>query len=545
MGLTADRLKRVITRYHDRLSSYREALNGLNVYPVPDGDTGTNMSLTLGSVLAHVEHAVSMEDVARGLADGSLLGARGNSGVILSQILRGFADAFRHEDEIGVPHLVDALDRASTAAYQAVLRPQEGTILTIVREASEAASEAGTTVGNDLAALLERVYSRSEDALERTPEMLPVLRQAGVVDAGGAGLLLLIAAFLEEVTGVEVRLPERLLTAHADLGALGLGAPGLDRELAGLRYEVMFFLETTGDRLAEFRERWSGLGDSIVVVGGDGLYNCHIHTDEIGPAIEAGVAVGRPRDIRVTDLVEQAGDHEVHAGVSGFRPRPEVLESPIGVVAVVSGPGLVGVFTELGVQAVVSGGQTMNPSTEDLLAVVESIPADCVVVLPNNKNIVPVAEQLDGLTTKSVVVVPTRSVPQGIAAMLAYSPTGSHLDPLVDDMAAAASSVVDGEVTRAVRDAVVEFGRISQGEWLGIADGTIVVSDRDQQTVLRGLVASILPVGAELLTVYVGEHAEPSASKALEAWLGELHPLLEVEFVAGGQPLYPYLVSVE
>jgi uncharacterized protein len=214
-------------------------------------------------------------------------------------------------------------------------------------------------------------------------------------------------------------------------------------------------------------------------------------------------------------------------------------------VTVVAGPGLVGVFSELGVQGVVSGGQTMNPSTEDLLAVVDSVPAAAVVVLPNNKNIVPVAEQLDALTTKTVVVVPTRSVPQGIAAMLAYSPFALDLDTLVDDMAAAASSVVDGEVTRAVRDAVVEFGRISQGEWLGIADGTIVVSDRDQQTVLRGLVASILPVGAELLTVYVGEHAEPSASKALEAWLGELYPSLHVEFVAGGQPLYPYLVSVE
>lgn len=545
-GLTPDHLKRIMARYHERLSLYEQAINDLNVYPVPDGDTGTNMASTLASFVDRMTDAETMAEVAAVIADGSLMGAQGNSGIILSQILRGLADVFRSTEEISARQLVEALDGASTAAYAAVNRPQEGTILTVVREAAEAAREEGTAVGEDLATLLERVYKRAEDALERTPEMLPVLERAGVVDAGGAGLLLLIAAFLEEVTGVEVELPERLLRAQADLAALGGVAAAPDGEPSGLRYEVMFLLEAQDGAVEGFRRRWDELGDSIVMVGGEGLYNCHIHTDHIGASIEAGIEAGRPREIRVTDLREQAGDHAVHSGIAGFRPRPEVLDAPIGVVAVVAGSGLVDVFAELGVQGVASGGQSMNPSTEALLKVVDAVPASIVVVLPNNKNIVPVAEQLDALTTKTVVVVPTRSVPQGIAAMLAYVPGRVDLGELIDDMAAAASSVVDGEVTRAVRDAVIDMGRISRGDWLAIADGTIVDAGAELQAVLRGLVASILPpVGAEKVTVFLGAEAEPSATKALEAWLSEIHPELDVVFVPGGQRLYPYLVSVE
>lgn len=539
MRFASSDIKRVIDRFHERLTTYRQALNDLNVYPVPDGDTGTNMALTLGSVMKHLDGASSMSEVADGIAEGSLMGARGNSGVILSQILRGLTDIFRRAEEVGVGDLASALDRASAAAYKAVQRPVEGTILTVLREAAEAAGEVGTEAGDDLAGFMQRVYDRAVDALERTPDMLPVLKQAGVVDAGGAGLLLLLAAFLEVASGVEVDLPERVLFAQADLSAIEVTDGGISE----LRYEVMFFLDAPEESMEGFRDAWERMGDSIVVVGGERVWNCHIHTDSIGPAIEAAIAVGRPNDIRITDLLEQAGDRAHHE--APFEPREEFLDVPIGVVAVVVGAGLVGIFRELGVQGVVSGGQTMNPSTEDLLAVVDAIPAGVVVVLPNNKNIVPVAEHLNALSTKEVVVVPTRSVPQGIAAMMGYQPGESDVRRTVEDMAAAASAVLDGEVTQAVRDARVDYGLIEKGEWLGIADGTIVVSDRDQEAALRGLTAAILPPDPEILTLYLGEGARVSVIKSLEAWLSELHPALEVERVDGGQPLYPYLLSLE
>lgn len=542
MTLRAEDIKAVIHRYHECLSDYREALNGLNVYPVPDGDTGTNMTLTMGSVIDSFEPDQTMQAVAEALTHGSLMGARGNSGVILSQILRGLADTFRTGDEVGVTQLVSALDRASTAAYKAVQRPVEGTILTVLRESAEAAKAGGTQAGEDVAVLLRAVYERGVEALENTPELLPVLKQAGVVDAGGAGFLLLLSSFLEVVTGAEVELPERVLRARADLDAIQ--PSGAETGVADLRYEVMYLLDADETGVERLRSVWSELGDSIVVVGGEGRWNCHIHTDLIGPSIEAGIEAGTPRDIKITDLAEQAGDVRLH-GSDGFQPLPEAAASPIGVVTVVAGAGLVGVFRQLGVQGVATGGQTMNPSTEDLLRVVESAPADVVVVLPNNKNIVPVAEQLDGLTTKAVSVVPTRSVPQGVAAMFGYDPSDDQLYSVIDDMAAAASSVVTGEVTRAVRDAVVDFGSISRGDWLGIADGTIVVADPDLETTLRGLVAAVLMPGAELLTVYSGEGSSPATTKALEAWLSELHPHMEVAVIEGGQPVYPYLISLE
>ncbi|MDH4116771.1 MAG: DAK2 domain-containing protein [Acidimicrobiia bacterium] len=539
MGLRSEDIKAVVRRYHERLTDYRDALNGLNVYPVPDGDTGTNMTLTMGSVVDSVDSAESMSDVADVISRSSMMGARGNSGVILSQILRGLADSFRHASEVGVDELAAALDSASAAAYRAVQRPVEGTILTVLREAAEAAKSGGGTAGQDLSMLLRSVYDRAVVALENTPEMLPVLKQAGVVDAGGAGFLLLLASFLEVVTGADVELPERVLRARADLDAIEVGQ---NNGIADLRYEVMFLLDCDEEGVERFRGEWEALGDSIVVVGGDGTWNCHIHTDHIGASIEAGIAVGRPRDIRITDLAEQAGEHSMHGA---FEPMESSLDAEVGIVSVAVGSGLVEVFRQLGAQGVVSGGQSSNPSTEDLLRVVDAIPAKKVIVLPNNKNIVPVAEQLDALSTKTVAVVPTRSVPQGVAAMVGYDPGGEDILSVMEDMAAAASSVVTGEVTQAVRDAVVEFGRISAGDWLGIADGTIVVADTDIETALRGLVASIYMMGAELITIYEGEGSSQATVKALEAWLGELHPDLEMSVIFGGQPLYPYLISIE
>lgn len=539
--LKAADLKQVLQRYLDRLRQYREALNRLNVYPVPDGDTGTNMTLTVESVVAAAHGAESMEQVAHAIAHGSLMGAQGNSGIILSQILRGLADAFRGEQIVGSAQIVDALDRASTAAYKAVGRPVEGTILTVLREAAGAAASTDTPAGEDLAEFLLRVYTRAEQALAETPELLPVLKEAGVVDAGGAGFLLLLVAFLEEVTGEEVALPEAIFKAAA--AHLTAAVETGEENLAGLRYEVMYLLRAddaaAGDRL---REAWADLGDSIVVVGDDGVWNCHIHTDAIGPAIEAGIALGRPERIKITDLLEQAAEEAIHRQAD-FAPLPGFKDAGLGVVAIASGSGIVELFRDAGVQGVVVGGQTMNPSVRDVLAVVEDVAAATVIVLPNNKNIVPVAEQLDALTTKRVHVVPTRSIPEGLAAMFAYMP-GADPEEAVAAMRTAAAGCGWGEVTRAVRDAVTPAGPIRAGDWLGIVNGEVSIVAASAVQAAVGVIEALVTDDAEVVTVLTGVDADPGSTAQIRAHLDEAFEV-EVALHAGGQALYPYLIGVE
>ena len=534
-------LKQVLTRYLRRLRQYREALNRLNVYPVPDGDTGTNMTLTVEAVVAEVEAAESMEEVATALAHGALMGAQGNSGIILSQILRGLADAFRGADDLDTAHLVDALDRASAAAYKSVGRPVEGTILTVLREAAEAARDEDTPEGEDLADLLQRVYSRAELSLRNTPELLPVLKEAGVVDAGGAGFLLLLVAFLEEVTGADVVIPEAIFAAAAQL----VSSP--DREVASvadLRYEVMYLLhaddESTGDQL---RDTWADLGDSIVVVGGGGVWNCHIHTDDIGPAVEAGISLGRPERIKITDLLDQAATEAFHRAPR-FEPLVEFAEAAVGVVPVGVGAGIVGLFRDAGAQGMVTGGQTMNPSVRDVLEVVDHVESKDVIVLPNNKNIVPVAEQLDALTTKRVHVVRTQSVPEGLAAMLAYLPGGDP-EATVAAMAAAAADVTAGEVTMAVRDATTPAGSITEGDWLGIVSGDVEVIAADCADAAWQVLDRMVEGESEVVTIITGSEADEAMTDVITSRFSVAHPGISVEVVSGEQPLYPYLFGVE
>jgi DAK2 domain fusion protein YloV len=543
LSLRPQDLKQVLNRYLERLREHREALNRLNVYPVPDGDTGTNMTLTVEAVVAEVEAAESMDEVAAALAHGALMGAQGNSGIILSQILRGLADAFRNAVDLGTAQLVDALDRASTAAYQAVGRPVEGTILTVLREAAEAAQDADTPEGEDLAELLHRVYRRAEVSLRNTPELLPVLKEAGVVDAGGAGFLLLLVAFLEEVTGTEVALPQAIFSASP----VRL-APPSDSEprtsVADLRYEVMYLLraddDSTGDRL---RASWSELGESVVVVGGDGIWNCHIHTDDIGPTIEAGITLGRPERIKITDLLDQAADESFHREAE-FGPLAEFANAEVGVVPVAVGEGVIGLFRDAGAQGMVIGGQTMNPSVRDMLEVVDQVVAADVIVLPNNRNIVPVAEQLDALTTKRVHVVPTRSVPEGLAAIFAYLP-GRDPDSTTAAMAAAVEDVTAGEVTQAVRDAATPAGPIREGDWLGIVSGDVRVVASDCGKAAWGVLEAIIGESSEVITIVTGIEADEAVTDSITSRLSEDHADVAVDVVYGGQPLYPYLFGVE
>ncbi len=539
MALAAAELKRVMQRYLERLRRHRDDLNRLNVYPVPDGDTGSNMVSTVESVVAAAHAADTMPELAHALARGSLLGARGNSGVILSQVLGGLAEVVRTAEDLAAEGLATALERASAAAYEAVMRPVEGTILTVLREAAEAARATATTAGGDLAAFMQAVYDRAEEALRATPELLVVLDEAGVVDAGGAGFLLLLAALLEEVTGRAVASPADVFGAAP--GEITAEAAG---EIASLRYEVMFLLFAEEARMERFRQEWAAVGDSIVVVGGDGTYQCHIHTDDIGAAIEAGVAAGRPSDIRVTDLAEQTGAADFHQ-TAPFTPRPEVADARIGVVAVGAGDGIVELFRDFGAQGLVVGGQTMNPSTADLVAAVEAARAPVVVILPNNKNVVPVAERVGAATSKDVLVVPTRSIGQGLAAMVAYSPDAGDGEAVAAAMAAAARAVRSGELTAAIRDAATPLGAVRAGDWLGVADGQVVAADPAQDAALVALLDVLIEPDSELVTVLTGDGADLATTKAAAAWLAEHRPDVEHEVLAGGQPLYAYLVSVE
>jgi uncharacterized protein len=550
--LGAADLRAAVEAYNDALAAHREPINRLNVYPVPDGDTGTNMSLTLGSV---AEELRGVDDdlaaVCTAVSHGSLMGARGNSGVILSQVLRGFVGVVAESGGLDGPGVARALRAASDAAYQAVMRPVEGTILTVVRESAEAAEEAiADDPGASLVSVLAAARERGDKALARTPEMLPVLAEAGVVDAGGAGCLLLLDVLLHVADGRPVPEPRvgegavrpdaRLVRAAADEHGEGP---------SDLRYEVMYFLEAPDEAIPAFKDVWAGIGDSIVVVGGDGLWNCHIHTDDIGAAVEAAVDAGRPRKIRVTDLAEQVEEERwvrEATGAGDVVDLPPHASEPVrtAIVAVAAGDGIKRIFYSLGVQGTVAGGQSMNPSTAELLAAVEAVPAEEVVILPNNKNIIPVAEQVDAHTDRIVRVVPTRGIAEGFAALMCYDPE-ARADENAKEMTALASNVLAGEVTQAVRDSTSDVGPITEGDYLGIASDGIRAVEQTQAAAACRLLEVLVTDDHEIVTVIEGEGATAGDTRAITEWLDEHHPDVSAEVHHGGQPLYPYLFGIE
>jgi DAK2 domain fusion protein YloV len=547
--LDADGLRQVVAGFRDGLRSHQAVINRLNVYPVPDGDTGTNMALTVESVVNELESSGEGADLpttCKAISQGSLMGARGNSGVILSQILRGVASTVEQAGHLDGPTLAAALATASEAAYGAVMKPVEGTILTVVREAAEGAAKVNGD--RSLVEVAEAARSAGGDALDRTPTLLPVLAEAGVVDAGGAGFLLLLDAVLHVADGrpmpepadadeIEVQIAIEQVHAQAD----GHG------DIGDLRYEVMYFLEASDEAIPAFKHVWAGIGDSIVVVGGDGLWNCHIHTDDIGASIEAALDCGRPRSIRVTDLLEQVEEERwVREGGSEPVPdeRPSLEPVTTAVVAVSNGDGVRRIFHSLGVQRIVTGGQSMNPSTAELLEAVEAAQADDVVILPNNKNIVPVAEQVQGQTSKRVRVVPTSGVAEGFAALMAYDP-GATGDENEQEMREAADNVVAGEVTRAVRDSSCELGPIAAGDWLGISREGIRSVEKELWSATTGLLGALLREDHEIVTLIEGEGATAGETRRVTEWLAEHHPHVSCEVHHGGQPLYPYYVGIE
>ena len=580
-AIGAEELRAAMVAYRDALRAHQQVINRLNVYPVPDGDTGTNMMLTLEAVvreLGALDGLPAMSDVSRAMAHGSLMGARGNSGIILAQLLRGIGERLGVVERAGPAEVADALVTASELARTAVVRPVEGTILTVARAGGEGAS-AGLREGAALVGVVERARDAAGDALARTPTMLEALARAGVVDAGGAGYLLLFDALLTVLDGRPLPTPGTpgaavsTAAARSSPSSPGAGvvpragvAPGAgyaasparrrsSPETAGfapdeLRYEVMYLLDAPDETIPALKEVWEGIGDSIVVVGGDGLWNCHIHTNDIGAAIEAAIDIGHPHQIRVTDLAEQVEEErwvrDAAAVGAGAGPGGGwAVPAPVtGVVAVVAGEGIGRIFRSLGVQRLVPGGQSMNPSTAQLLEAVDSLGCAEVVLLPNNENIEPVAKQVDALSGKTVRVVPTGSIVEGFAALLAYDPAAG-VEENVAAMTASARRVLPAAVTRAVRDADTEVGPVREGEWMGMSRrGVVSIGSGPAEAALR-LLDQLLEPGHELVTVIEGEGSSAADTRRITEWLHEEHPGVAAEVHHGGQPLYPYLFGIE
>ena len=550
----AEALRDTVITFRDTMKRHAAGINLLNVYPVPDGDTGTNMSRTLDAVVTELETADhALESTCEAISHGSLMGARGNSGVILSQILRGLVTTLRTATPGSATKVAAALKAASVASYEAVLKPIEGTILTVVRETADAAQRAASD-GATLAAMLHVARAAGRTALANTPEQLPVLKEAGVVDAGGAGFMLLMDAALHVVDGEPLPEPsEASGPSQEQLDAVSHRASASGEvDVSELRYEVMFLLNIDDAKSKEFMQAWGKIGDSIVVVGGDGLYNCHVHTNDIGAAIEAPLELGgKPFKIRVTDLFEEMEEEhaqrEAQMGAAAKRPSAVSALPAVecAVVAVCSGDGLAELFGQMGVQGVVTGGQTLNPSTAELLDAVEHMNSQQVIILPNNKNIIPVANQVNALTKKEVRVVPTCSMPEALAALVSYDPE-ADVDSNCEAMSDSAKSVVTGEVTQAVRDTNTDAGPVANGDWIGLVRGDGVVAIGSTMVLAATqLLDQLLSGNGELLTVITGNLATARSTEEIIEYMADKHPDVEVEVHPGGQPLYPFLFGVE
>ena len=522
--------------FSDALQGHKESLNSLNVYPVPDGDTGSNMAATLSSVVSEInslEENPELENIIEAISHGSLMGARGNSGVIISQILRGFVSEIKSasKKDIDATLFSKALSAAASAAYEAVGNPVEGTILTVVRETAEA-TEKAVSEEHALLQVAEIAREAAKRSLDSTPELLPVLARAGVVDAGGSGFLLMLDSLLHIIDDRLMPEPE-VVTVSADSLILDTHD---DMSNSGTRYEVMYFLEAPDDSMPDFKKAWSEIGDSIVVVGGENIWNCHVHTNNIGAAVEAGISVGKPYDIRVTDLFEEvAENHHDHD-----------IVDPVGcsVIAVANGDGIGQIFRSLGATLIVSGGQSMNPSTADLLKAVEATASEHVIILPNNSNIVAVAEQVDSQTSKTVRVVGTHTVTEGFASLLGYDPEATS-EKNQTGMFQASQMVESGEITTAVRESKSEIGEIKKGDFLGLQKGKVTVIAETIVEAAKNLLNEMIDDEHEIVTLVAGEDSNEKETDQIVAWVSAEHEELEVEVHEGGQPLYHYYIGIE
>lgn len=525
------------------LDRHKESVNAVNVYPVPDGDTGTNMVLTMRSTMQEAEQCA--DETAGGMlaamSHGALMGARGNSGVILSQIIRGMAQAGQGKQEMDAAGFVSGLEEGAAAAYRAVTKPAEGTILTVVREVAEDARQRLNGSTPDLLPVLEFAVETAHESVARTPTLLPVLAEAGVVDAGGLGLSYLLEGMLRSLKGESLE----------ETDAEGTGAVGEDwlqmteqrhaaeESLYGYCTEVL--VSGAGLDPDSIREHILTLGDSVLVVGDDRLVRVHVHTDDPGAALSHGTSVGSLVQVKVDNIRRQAEQFvEMHEERQGKPGGP----GAVCTVAVVAGEGMAEVFESVGCTRVVSGGPTMNPSTKDILDAVEGCPSDDVVVLPNDKNIIMAAQQAVGLTKKHMVVVPTRSMPQGIAALLAMSPE-EGLEENALAMEEGRQLVRTVEVTRAVRTTKIGGVKVETGDCIAIVDDELKLSAGSPEMAALRALEGFADTGASLVTLYYGAGTSEAQANALGENLRERLTGYDVEVVNGGQPHYDYVISVE
>jgi DAK2 domain fusion protein YloV len=526
-----------------KLEQNHQEVNDLNVFPVPDGDTGTNMLLTMRAAYGRIKDSedTHVGRVANELSHGALMGARGNSGVILSQLWRGLAKSLEELESFDANDLATAFTEAADTAYKGVMRPVEGTILTVARECAEEAQYA-VDKNNDLRFILMRIIQRSQQSLARTPDLLPILKEAGVVDAGGKGLVYILEGMLGYVQGEDAEIVEQLVTVPIPAQVKAAPAEGLE-----FPYDVQFILEGENLNVLEIREAIDAMGDSTLVVGDAKTIKVHVHVKDPGAPISFGVSRGKIDDVVVENMQMQM---EAIIGAPSVPPRLVTTEEPalqpgqIGIVAVASGDGLAEIFRSLGANSIVNGGQSNNPSTEEIFQAVEENPADRVIILPNNKNIIMAAKAARDLSTKDVAVVLTRTAPQGFSALLTLDRDG-ELDDAVAAMTAACEHVISGEIAIATRSAFLNGVSVDEGQVIGVVDGRLCVAATNIDDVLRCVLDEMQMGDKELVSIYYGQEvAEPEAQKVASK-VQELFPEAELEVLPGGQAIYQYILGAE
>ncbi len=540
-------LSRMFLSGAKNLEAKKEWINELNVFPVPDGDTGTNMTLTIMSAASEVGALTDpdMESLAKAISSGSLRGARGNSGVILSQLLRGFTRGVRKLTDLDAPAIAAAMERGVETAYKAVMKPKEGTILTVARAAADRAAELADAA-EDLDAFFDGIFQHAEETLARTPEMLPVLKEAGVVDSGGQGLLEVFRGAIDGYHGKEVDYSQ-FETVAPKITKI---SPQAEADIKfGYCTEFIILLEKPlpQDEIDRFREFLDSIGDSIVLVADDEIVKVHVHTNHPGQAFERALTYGQLSRMKIDNMREEHQEKLIKDAEKIAKEQAENKEPPKdhGFISVSVGEGLSQIFRELGVDYLIEGGQTMNPSTEDMLNAIEKVNAKTIYIFPNNKNIILAANQARDLTEdKEIIVVPTKTIPQGISAMISFVPEKGGEENLAS-MTDAISRVKTGQITYAVRDTRIDDKEIHEGDIMGISDAGILAVGRDRLQVAEEMVAEMVDEESEIISVYYGEDVSEEDAEALSDSLTEKYPECEVELNQGGQPIYYYLISVE
>ena len=532
------------------LEAKKEIINELNVFPVPDGDTGTNMTLTIMSAAKEVKALENpkMLAIAKAISSGSLRGARGNSGVILSQLLRGFTKEIREHDEIDTSILARACERATATAYKAVMKPKEGTILTVAKGASQKAAELAETT-DDLDTFISEVIAYAQEVLSKTPEMLPVLKEAGVVDSGGQGLLEVLHGAYDAFLGKEIDYSAIEATSGTTMVKPGQQAETDIKFGYCTEFIIMLEKEFTSKDEAEFKAYLESIGDSIVCVADDDVVKIHVHTNDPGLAIQKALTFGQLSRMKIDNMREEhqeklIKDAEKVAAQQAENKKKEPRK-PVGLITVSIGDGMNDIFKELGVDYIIEGGQTMNPSTEDMLTAIDHVNADHIFILPNNKNIILAANQAQSLTEdKDIIVIPTKTVPQGITAIINYMPE-ADVDTNIDAMNEGIKAVKTGQVTYAVRDTRIDDKEIHEGDIMGIGDAGILAVGQSVEETTKEMLADLVDEDTELISLYYGQDVLAEDAERFSAEIEELYPDVDVDVHSGGQPIYYYVLSVE